>query len=79
VNTVIVLLQRPKAGEPCWEDAARFVAYKKPFEDYNTSVGFYLFEEGEDGVYCYFPYSIHQRYTIDEVIDAICKEMLAHK
>ncbi len=33
VNTVIVLIQRPKDGKSIWDNVVKFVAYKKPFEE----------------------------------------------
>lgn len=33
INTVIALLQRPEDDIPQWDYAARFVAYKKPFDE----------------------------------------------
>ena len=36
INTVIVLLQRPRADGSQWDHVARFTAYRKPFEEVLT-------------------------------------------
>ena len=48
INTVIVLLQQPRADGPQWEHVARFTAYKKPFEEVLTAPNLLAIERATD-------------------------------
>ncbi|MGC8787603.1 MAG: Eco57I restriction-modification methylase domain-containing protein, partial [Anaerolineae bacterium] len=48
VNTVIVLLQRPENGQADWSHVARFIAYKKPFEEVLTVPNLLAVEHARD-------------------------------
>ncbi len=44
INTVIVLLQRPGDNIPQWDHVARFVAYKRPFDEAITTTNLLTIE-----------------------------------
>ncbi|MBM4464007.1 MAG: hypothetical protein FJ014_00305 [Chloroflexi bacterium] len=48
INTVIVLLQQPKADGSQWEHVARFTAYRKPFEEVLTVPNLLAIERAAD-------------------------------
>ncbi|MEM4724416.1 MAG: DNA methyltransferase, partial [Candidatus Hadarchaeum sp.] len=51
VNTVIVLLQRPVNGQTDWNHVAKFIAYKKPFEEVLTVPNLLAVEHAGDVIH----------------------------